>query len=235
MVKDFDDSEYLSKLQTKLLEAIRSQIPKEHFNWWFDEKLSIEDISEDNRITFGADSELSAAWLQLRYSDMLKKTLRSITNENVDFELSFVVREAIADIIVEKKDTAFDFLFEDKNNEYNEEYKEHIEEKCFEELFEMAFGKKELERQRELLQKRLLKPDYAEGEINLIECPICGCEDVENVEIERELESNNRRIKSLKIRGGRCSNSNCSEEFYNMDDMDAIRKIEKLLNELFPN
>lgn len=226
-------SEYLSKLQAKLLESIGEQIPNDHFNWWFNEKLSIEDISDDNRVTIGADSELNAAWLQLRYSDMLKKTLRSITNENVDFELSFVVREDNSDKIVKKKDTAFDFLFEDKNNEYDEEYKEHIEGKSFEELFVMAFGKKELERQKELLQKRMLKQDYAEGEINLIECPMCGCDDVPNVDIDKILESNNKLVKSIKIRGGRCSK--CLEEFYNMDDMKTIRKIEKLLDELFPN
>ena len=32
-------SEYLSKLQSKLLEVIRSQIPKDHFDWWFHGKL----------------------------------------------------------------------------------------------------------------------------------------------------------------------------------------------------
>lgn len=73
--------------------------------------------------------------MQLRYSDLLTKTIKLITN--ADFELSFVTRQEISP--------------------------NPLEGRSFEELFEMAFGKKELERQKELLQKRMLKPDYAEG------------------------------------------------------------------------
>lgn len=193
-------SENLSKLRANLLEEVRPYIPEDHFEWWFDGRIRIEGISEENQIVISSDTELNTVWLQLRYSDLLKKIIKSIIN--ADFELSFITRQEISP--------------------------KSLEGRSFEELFVMAFGKKELERHKELLQKRMLKPDYSEGEINLIECPLCYCSEIPNIDTNVNLETNNKRIKSLKIRGARCSN--CSEEFYNRDDMDAIRKIEKLLS-----
>ncbi|CAG7648163.1 hypothetical protein ACFQI7_12990 [Paenibacillus allorhizosphaerae] len=196
-------SEYLSQLQSKLLKAIRSRIPKDELGWWLDGKIRIEDINEDNQIIISSDSVLNTAWLQLRY-DLLKKTIKFITN--ADFELSFVTRQEISP--------------------------NPLEGKSYEELFEIAFGKKELERQKMLHEKRMLKPDYAKGELNISECVMCGCVEVPNVDIDIELKSKNKRFKSIKTRGGKCGN--CSEEYYDMKDMDAIEKIEKLLDELFP-
>ena len=165
----------------------------------------IEEISKSNQIIFGADTELTAAWLQLRYSDMLKKMLKSIVKDNVDFELSFVVRE---------------------DNEPNP-----LEGKSSEEIWELLYGKEDLEEQKELYQKRKLKADYGESEANLVECPICGCNDVPNVDLDVNLKSRCKRILSIKIRGVKCSQ--CGEEYYDSIDIEIIRKITKLLDELF--
>lgn len=212
-------SEYLNILQTRFLEVIQSQVPKDHFEMWFDGKVSIEDIKENNQVFLGTDDKLNAEWLKLRYSKLLENILTTITDGHTDFELSFVVRngiEANTGKTIESK-----------------EYEKCSKELSFEELFKLAFGKKELERQKGLLLMRIKKSDYASGEINLIECPICDCEDVPNVDLERKLDLNNSRLKSITIRGGRCSN--CSEEFYKQEDIDAIAKIKELLEGLFPS
>lgn len=131
------------------------------------------------------------------------------------------------------KSSPYDFLFEDQNNEYDKEYKDYIDVKTEEELFELAFGREELERQKALRQKRMLKADYGVSELNVLECVMCGSDDVPNVDLDIDLKSRNERLISIKIRGGKCSL--CGEEYYNSTDTDVVRKIEVLLEKLFPN
>lgn len=103
-----------------------------------------------------------------------------------------------------------------------------LEAKNLEELFESAFGKDELERQKVLHQKRMLKPDYKESNLNILECVFCGSDDVPNVAVEIELEPNIKSVISVKvnIRAAKCSK--CGEEYYDSETTELVRKIERL-------
>lgn len=100
-------------------------------------------------------------------------------------------------------------------------------DKSFDELFELAFGRKELERQKELLQKRMLKPDYADGLLNVSECVMCGSTEVPNKQLSIPVNVN--RVVSVNIFGAKCSNPNCLEEYYNSEDTEVIRKFKELI------
>ncbi|SCW57383.1 YgiT-type zinc finger domain-containing protein [Paenibacillus tianmuensis] len=116
-----------------------------------------------------------------------------------------------------------------KNNDNrNNNIPESFESKSLEELWELLLGKDGLEVQKAKYEARKLKPDYREGELNLYECPMCGSDDVPNVDIDFDLNMNNDRIKSIKMRGGKCSR--CGETFYDSKVTDLIRKIKKLLD-----
>jgi uncharacterized OB-fold protein len=71
------------------------------------------------------------------------------------------------------------------------------------------------------------------SKLNITQCVMCGSLDVPNVELDLALESNNKRIKSVKILGAKCSQ--CAEEYYRLEDLEAIRVINKALNELSPD
>ncbi|WFB58697.1 YgiT-type zinc finger protein [Paenibacillus sp. BR1-192] len=107
---------------------------------------------------------------------------------------------------------------------------ESIEGKSIEELWELLLGKEGLEERKAKYDARKLKPDYGEDELNLYECPMCGSDDVPNVNIDVDLKSKNDRIKSIKVRGGKCSG--CGETFYDSKVTDLILKISKLIDDI---
>lgn len=104
------------------------------------------------------------------------------------------------------------------------------EGKNLDELFKSAFGEQELERQKELHRQRTLKPDFKEGQLNIIECVMCGCEDVTNVELDIPLKSNKKRLLSIRVNGAQCTNPDCLEQYYDSYTLDAIKDIEYWLN-----
>ncbi|MBE1446092.1 YgiT-type zinc finger protein [Paenibacillus sp. OAS669] len=108
---------------------------------------------------------------------------------------------------------------------------ESFEEKSLEEMFELALGKDELERQKTLHQKRMLKPDYSKSDLNISECVFCGSEDVPNVQINIEMHPNNNNIISfnVKVRAAKCLK--CGEEYYDSETTELLRKIEQLLKD----
>lgn len=73
-----------------------------------------------------------------------------------------------------------------ENDKEKIERPKSLETKSLEELIESAFGKDELERQKTLYQKRMLKPDYSESDLNILECVFCGSDDVPNVTFDIE-------------------------------------------------
>ncbi|HWO95346.1 MAG TPA: hypothetical protein VNM45_03190 [Bacillus sp. (in: firmicutes)] len=88
---------------------------------------------------------------------------------------------------------------------------ESIEGKSIGELWELLLGKEGLERKAKY-EARKLKPDYGEDELNIYECPMCGSDDVPNVDLDVDLKSKNDRIKSIKVRGSKCSG--CGERHF---------------------
>lgn len=106
---------------------------------------------------------------------------------------------------------------------------EFLEGKSLEELWELLLGKEGLKERKAKYEARKLKPDYGEDELNLYCCPICGCEDVPNVDIDVDLKSNNDKVKSIKVRGGKCLG--CGETFYDSKTTDLMLKICKLIDE----
>lgn len=102
--------------------------------------------------------------------------------------------------------------------------------KSLEELWELLLGKMTLDEQRAKNEARKLKPDYREDAINLYECPICGCDNVPNVELDVALKSNNKRLLSVRVNGAQCNNPSCLESFYDGVDLKAIEDIEFWLN-----
>lgn len=104
-----------------------------------------------------------------------------------------------------------------------------LEAKSLEELIESAFGKNELERQKTLYQKRMLKPDYSESDLNILECVFCDSDDVPNVTLDIELQLNINQIISInfKIRAAKCSK--CGEEYYDSETTELIRKVKRLI------
>ncbi|MBB3154489.1 hypothetical protein FHS16_004571 [Paenibacillus endophyticus] len=197
-------TEYMKQLHTKLLDDSRNQFPTSVFNTYL-KGLSIVDISSDESIVFGTNSNLKKERLESEYLSLLKTSLKNITH--VNYEISFVVN---------------DFDIPDS-----------LEGKSTDELYELAFGKEELARQKELKRNRLIQPDYDESLLNIVECVLCACDDVPNVSLSIPLKSKNVRIVSVTIKGARCSK--CGESYYSMQDIDAIHKIEQLLEELYPH
>ncbi|MDT3429035.1 hypothetical protein J2Z22_004631 [Paenibacillus forsythiae] len=130
---------------------------------------------------------------------------------------------------------AYSFLFNAANNEYDEIYQDYIEESHSDptenqlgELWEQLIGEEELEQQRLKLEER--KPGFKEDALNILECPMCGCDDVPNVELDIPLETSNKRLLSIRLLGGQCTNPSCSETFFHADDLKRIEEIKCLLN-----
>ncbi|MDR0269851.1 hypothetical protein [Paenibacillus sp.] len=114
-----------------------------------------------------------------------------------------------------------------KENRKNRYYDESLQGKTLDELWIMAYGEKDLEERKAKYEARKLKPDYGEDELNICECPMCGSDDVPNVDIDVDLKSKNNRIKSIKVRGGKCFG--CGETFYDSEVTDLLLKISKLI------
>ncbi|MCR8659311.1 YgiT-type zinc finger protein [Paenibacillus endoradicis] len=114
----------------------------------------------------------------------------------------------------------------------DENVPDSFEGKTLEELWAMVYGEKELEERKVLRQRRMLKSDYGEGESNLISCPSCDSDDVPNADIDFPLATRNNKIRSIKIRGAKCSS--CGEEYINGREVRAIEKVLELFEELFP-
>ncbi|SMG52204.1 hypothetical protein [Paenibacillus aquistagni] len=117
------------------------------------------------------------------------------------------------------------------NNNYNHNsgIPESSEGKSLQELWELLLGKEGLEERKAKYEARKLKPDYREDAMNILECPMCGCDDVPNVDIDFDLNMNNDKIKSIKVRGAKCSG--CGETFYDSKTTNLILKISKLVDD----
>ncbi|MBM7565759.1 hypothetical protein [Paenibacillus sacheonensis] len=99
---------------------------------------------------------------------------------------------------------------------------ESLEGKSIEELWEMAYGIESLEEQKLKREARKLKADYGEAELNILVCPLCNHDQVINSDVDWEITSGNKKIKSIKVRGAVCLN--CSETFVASDGVKAVLK-----------
>ncbi|MEK4476294.1 hypothetical protein NSQ91_23920 [Paenibacillus sp. FSL R7-0048] len=197
--------EYMNTLHTKLLGVIRNQLTIPAFYTYFT-GFSIEDISSDVSIIFGTNTTLKKEILESEYLSLLKTVLTSITG--VYYKISIVVN--------------------DKNV-----VPESLEGKTLEELWVMAYGEGDLEERKVLHQKRKLKSDYGEGEINLTDCPMCGCNEVPNTDISIELKLGGTLLFNVSTcRGAKCAK--CNEMYFNTLTSDSILKLAKVFDELFP-
>lgn len=192
--------EYMKTLHAKLLNVMRNQLTIPVFYTYFT-GFSIEDISSDVSIIFGTNTNLKKEKLESEYLSLLKAVLTSITR--VDYEISFVVNE-------------------------ENPVPEPLGDKTLEELWIMAYGEKDLEERKALQQMRRLKPDNADSECNYISCPSCDNEDVPNVDIDFPLETRNNNIRSIRVKGAKCSG--CGEEYINVREVRVIEEIIKLLD-----
>ncbi|WP_419872766.1 hypothetical protein [Candidatus Pristimantibacillus sp. PTI5] len=61
------------------------------------------------------------------------------------------------------------------------------------------------------------------------QCVMCGSHDVPNKTLE--IPVNLKGIVSVRILGAQCSNPSCNEEYYDSDDLQAIRDMKKLLKQ----
>ncbi|KTD83581.1 hypothetical protein [Paenibacillus etheri] len=196
--------EYMKTLHTKLLNVIRNQLAIPDFYNYFT-GFSIEDFSSDVSIVFGTNTNQKKKKMESEYSSLLKTALTSITR--VDYEISFVVNE--------------------KNV-----VPESLEGKTLDELWIMAYGEKDLEERKALNLKRKLKPDYGEGEINLTDCLMCGCNEVPNTDMSIELKLGGALFIDSTFRGAKCTQ--CNEMYFNTPTSDSILKLAKVFDELFP-
>ncbi|AIQ34041.1 hypothetical protein [Paenibacillus sp. FSL R5-0345] len=196
--------EYMKTLHTKLLDVIRNQLTIPAFYNYFT-GFSIEDISSDVSIIFGTNTTLKKEILEFEYLSLLRTALTSITG--VDYEISIVVNE-------------------------ENSVPESLEGKTLEELWIMAYGEKDLEERKALHQKRKLKSDYGEGEINLTDCLMCGCNEVPNTDISIELKLGGALFIDSTFRGAKCTQ--CNEMYFNTPTSDYILKLAKVFDELFP-
>lgn len=99
------------------------------------------------------------------------------------------------------------------------------EQEKINELMEAALGKKEYNRQNELYQVRMLKPDYKEGLLNLNECVFCNCTDVPNKLLE--LDVGVKGILSVNVQGAECAQ--CFEQYYFGSDLKIIENFKQLI------
>jgi chromosomal replication initiation ATPase DnaA len=93
-------TEYLSGLHTKLLEEIKSQISTPSFETWFSD-LTIEDLTEDNTIIFGTNTNWVKEWLEQRYMRLIEQSLRTVTKS--DFKAFVVLKELANNISKNEK------------------------------------------------------------------------------------------------------------------------------------
>ncbi|GIO85074.1 hypothetical protein J25TS5_20060 [Paenibacillus faecis] len=93
------------------------------------------------------------------------------------------------------------------------------------ELMESAIGKKEFERQKELHQSRVLKPDYNESMLNLIECVICNGSDVPNKLLELDVAVEG--ILSVNVQGAECAQ--CGEQYYFSNDLKIVEVFKQII------
>ncbi|MFD2334375.1 hypothetical protein ACFSR7_34460 [Cohnella sp. GCM10020058] len=218
-------AQYEEKLLSKLLEALQHSVLETSFNNYMS-NLSILSLEENSYIVFGTDSEIKRHLLETRYTRLIESLVSEISGS--EYKVTFVVaNDDQKNGPNHSKPTAFEFLFEGRNNEYDEDYKNYIKDKNIDELFELAFGKEEYERQKALYERRMEQPDFHEDGINMFECPMCGCNDVPNKTVT--VPVNMHGIISVNIQGAKCSNPECLEEFYNSKHLEAIREFEILI------
>jgi len=196
--------EYMKNLHAKLLNVIRNQLTIPDFYNYFT-GFSIEDILSDISITFGTNTKQNKEILEIEYLSLLITALTSITR--VDYEISFVVNEK--NIVPES-----------------------LEGKTLDELWIMAYGEKDLEERKAKYAARMLKEDYKIGDINLTDCPVCGCDAVPNTDISIELKLGETLFCSSTFRGATCTK--CTEMYFNASTSDSILRLAKVFDELFP-
>ncbi|WP_405131380.1 hypothetical protein MHB43_03955 [Paenibacillus sp. FSL H8-0317] len=135
--------------------------------------------------------------------------------------------------------TAYDFLFEAENNEYDEIYNDYIDEqeaaplqnKRLEEIWGILYGKVGIEKRKEKFQEHREGNDYES--INIVECPMCGNNDVPNVHIEVNMELSGIVFKSISLQEAQCTM--CNELFLSESTADALIRFSNFFDRLFTN
>lgn len=112
--------------------------------------------------------------------------------------------------------SAFDFLFDQENEEFNESFKDYIDSDTIQPT-----------------NDEKLKVPYPEGQAESTpkHCVMCGSNDIRLGNLDISIKSPIDSLKSLKVVGAICTQ--CGEEYVNGRELRAIKCIEKLLNELF--
>lgn len=73
--------------------------------------------------------------------------------------------------------------------------------------------------------------EYSKTKIQ--KCEMCGSNEVLDADLEIDLESRDKLLKSIKIQGSKCSQ--CGEEYLNFRELNAMQEINWLINDLFPD
>ncbi|WP_433708691.1 hypothetical protein [Paenibacillus illinoisensis] len=135
--------------------------------------------------------------------------------------------------------TAYDFLFEAENNEYDEIYKDYIDEqeaallqiKRLEEIWGILYGEIGIEKRKEKYQEHRENNDY--GSINIVECPMCGNNDVPNVDIEVNVKLSGIVFKTISLQEAKCTM--CNELFLSESTADVLIRLSNVFDRLFTN
>ena len=135
------------------------------------------------------------------------------------------------------KSTAYDFLFEAENNEYDEIYKDYIDKQetaplqRVEEIWGILYGKFGIEKRKEKYQEHREGNDYES--INIVECPMCGNNDVPNVHIEVNVKLSGIVFKSISLQEAKCTV--CNELFLSESTAGALIRLSNVFDRLFTN
>jgi len=114
-----------------------------------------------------------------------------------------------------------------KKNQNNDNVPDSLEGKSLEELWELLLGKEELEKKKAKYEARKLMPDFREDAPNILECVMCGCDDVPNQTLVVSVNING--IVSVNVLGAKCSNPDCREEYYAAVSIELVRDIKGII------
>ncbi|KOY13800.1 hypothetical protein [Paenibacillus xylanivorans] len=135
------------------------------------------------------------------------------------------------------KSTAYDFLFVAENNEYDEIYKGYIDEQetdplqSVEEIWGILYGEVGIEKRKEKYQEHRENNDY--GSSDIIECPMCGNNEVPIIDIEVNVKLSGIVFKSISLQEARCTM--CNELFFSESTANALMRLSSVFDKLFPN
>ncbi|WP_433922851.1 hypothetical protein [Paenibacillus taichungensis] len=137
------------------------------------------------------------------------------------------------------KSTSYDFLFEAENNQYDEIYKDYIDDqegtslhnKKIEEIWGILYGEVGIEERNEKYQKQGENNDY--GSISIVECPMCGNNEVPIIDIEVNVKLSLSTFKSISLEGAECTM--CNELFLSESTTEALIRLSNVFDKLFAN